>query len=1338
MRISCEFCGAEYEVDEARIPAEGLPIKCARCLAVFVAQAPAQAAAPAAPPPQQTANWGGAPADPWANPASGDPWAAPAVAPNAAWQSPAPSNWSDPNAAWSAPGSTQAWQSPAVDPWAPPPGAPPPSTPSWGPAPTGPAEQDPFAPPMPSGADANRWPPTAPPSLDPALERMLAEESSSVGPTPDADPTRLSPSPWGAPAAGPATQNIAGPETLPAVVPHAPAVRPAEVAGLPGGAQMGDVGAAGTLGAAGGLDYYDLFGREGDRGGGSAVEQVFYAVRRADGSLVGQYDQITVRAHLQIGRLSRGDEASTDGGMSWRALSAYPEFSDLTVVAPAPGSYGPPSGGVASELARIEQSPARPMGADVVASGGAVAVGGSGGMASGAGGAPSMPGGGPDGLAARGSVSMDYLRSGGLSSQGSGGLQGFGGSGELGSSHSSDLGDVPYGAVAPVFGSSLAAPGAAGAEGGLVPQEKEKKSAAERPSWLAPAVNTAEGRASLESRRAERKRRVIMMSSLGALAAAAVGVWLVWDPSFEGEEKIVTKIQLDPATISRYRAQSRTLLQVGSYRAYAEARGKLLSVVRSDPKDFSTKALYLQALLYLVRDYGQAAVAKEVERVRKELGKSGDNSVEFRKAKISYSLWKKDYVDAIRNLDLLLTANPDDKEARYLHGLALSTPKDSAQAVKVFDQLLTAEPKSAKYLRGKAEALLLTNRDAGMAVLRDLVTAAPTNAGGALRLAELYAQQGRREDAKRLFAWLINPQTPAKREASPDEGARAHTFLAQLALEERELEAARGYLELALKVASSDDERVRALVTLGEVLTELRDYKGAIARLEQAQQKQKDSPEVLARLAIALAFDGQSKRARVASTSAQKALLARKVEELSAQERLDHFGAVARAKLSSAIVNELDEIPRLGEAIDDFRAAIENAARTAPEAGNRLALVARVRLGSLLRSQRNLAGAQAELAEALRLDPKSPQVHNGLGDVLRDQKQGDKAEASYRKAIELDGRYHGARFNLATLLSDRGRTKEALDLMEELMKLDPKHPGLNLAMAVAYQRQKRAKEAILAFERAIKANPEDARVYLSIGKAYFEFGGEESFKKARDYLDKAIEKNRSLNEAYFWRGRVLMELGKPEIALDDYKIASEREADNGRYRIYYGAAFEKMGSYRDAFFQYTRAIEELRKQRNEVDIALALYKRGRLRLDRDEVPAALLDLEEALKYEPRNVEVLVLLGDSLAQSRKHGAAVVRYRAALEGGRKLKGLWFKLGKSLLEVNQRPEALKAMTNAAAEDPSDCYPHYYLGYLYKDQKNEGLAVRSLKRFLSLCQKPPETKDVLRDIADMEGRKR
>jgi tetratricopeptide (TPR) repeat protein len=1143
----------------------------------------------------------------------------------------------------------------------------------------------------------------APPDLDPELQRLLSEE-----PLPPA-PVAPAPAPLGADEATRVTPGPPAPLVAPAAVnpwetpgPVAPPSWDSSTRAEPGwGAPVGSVPARAGGGAGPeSLDFADLFSVPEGTQPSRRVEAIEYVVRGRDGVVQGPFDQVTLRAHLQTRRLHGTEECSTDGGISWKALSVFPEFADVIALMEVGREN------ITTDLARVESAPVRQRSVEILETG-------------------------RHGLATPAGASLDQARSAGLGEAQRGSLDGAERGGIEGPrpwapAAAEDRSPGEYGAFSPSIAAAAPSPSPAAPSGAAV----------ERPSWLAPAVTEKGGRSFADALKAQRRRRLVLYSVSGLVLCGGLGFFLLWDPGFEGEEAIRKKITLDEAQVKRHVAQARVLMLVGNYRAYAEARTRLASVVRHDPKDHRSKSLYLQALLYLIREYGQTAISKEAEKLRKELDRAGERDLEFQKAKVSYALWKRDRPEALRYLDRILAAEPEDREALFLKGVALSETRTAPQAVTIFDKLLGMDPKSVKYLRARGEALLLVDQEAGILALRKVLEVAPSDAGASLRLAEIYLDAGRREDAKRLFLWVVDPRASARREASPDELARAYTFLGRIAYEDRDFKMARQYLEAALPAASSELERAHALSTLGDVLVAEREYKLAIERLELAKQKTPDNPDVLARLAVAYVLGGQSGKARQSVQEALKILRARRVEELLPREKARHRLQEATARLASATVNVNDEIPRLGEAVDDYRAAMSIAESVGGAAGKGLLLRARVELASLLRRQKNLGGALNELEAARKIADDSAAVHNGFGEVFADQGQAKKAEEAYRKALALDPRFLKAGFNLAELLSEQGRLEEALKHFDAVAKVDPNYPGLNLAMAISYQRQKRYTEAIDAFERAVKASPDDPRVYLRIGIAYFELGGSENLGKARTYLDRAIEKNRQLNEAYYYRGRVLLALKKPESALDDFKTACEREADNGVYRIYWGWAYEQTNSYRDAMFQYNRAIELLREQRNEVDIAFALYRRGRLRLERDETRSALKDLEDALKYDAANTEVQVLLGESLAQAGQHQKAVERYRAALARGSKVKGLWFKLGRSLLEVNQRAEAARAFLRAAEEDPGDCYPHYYLGYIYKDQRREAEAVRALKRFLSLCKEAPERKDVGRDIYDMERR--
>src|SRR5215470_6332733 len=53
MKVSCESCGAQYDLDERRIPPSGITMKCPACLHQFQVKKPGAAAPPPSPPPKR-------------------------------------------------------------------------------------------------------------------------------------------------------------------------------------------------------------------------------------------------------------------------------------------------------------------------------------------------------------------------------------------------------------------------------------------------------------------------------------------------------------------------------------------------------------------------------------------------------------------------------------------------------------------------------------------------------------------------------------------------------------------------------------------------------------------------------------------------------------------------------------------------------------------------------------------------------------------------------------------------------------------------------------------------------------------------------------------------------------------------------------------------------------------------------------------------------------------------------------------------------------------------------------------------------------------------------------
>ena len=75
----------------------------------------------------------------------------------------------------------------------------------------------------------------------------------------------------------------------------------------------------------------------------------------------------------------------------------------------------------------------------------------------------------------------------------------------------------------------------------------------------------------------------------------------------------------------------------------------------------------------------------------------------------------------------------------------------------------------------------------------------------------------------------------------------------------------------------------------------------------------------------------------------------------------------------------------------------------------------RIDLGIAYHQDGNLEAAEAELEQALALNPDHPIVHNELGIIYRKTGRFDAARESYEAALDVYSGYHFARRNLAVL-----------------------------------------------------------------------------------------------------------------------------------------------------------------------------------------------------------------------------------------------------------------------------------------------------------------------------------
>ncbi len=184
----------------------------------------------------------------------------------------------------------------------------------------------------------------------------------------------------------------------------------------------------------------------------------------------------------------------------------------------------------------------------------------------------------------------------------------------------------------------------------------------------------------------------------------------------------------------------------------------------------------------------------------------------------------------------------------------------------------------------------------------------------------------------------------------------------------------------------------------------------------------------------------------------------------------------------------------------------------------------------------------------------------------------------------------------------------------------------------------------------------------------------EGFQKELDrlwYLKEATAEYRGEDEEL-----LMIEKGKPELALHVLKEKIEKDLDNDRTWTLLGIAYGQLGRYEEAAEAFKKSIE-LRP-----DLPLARYN----------------------------------LGIAYGELDRHQEAVEAYRKAIDLKPDLPEAWYNLGVAYNNLGRYEEAAETFKKAIELSPDDTEAWYNLGAVYLVTGKYKMAIRSLKKAIEL----------------------
>lgn len=598
---------------------------------------------------------------------------------------------------------------------------------------------------------------------------------------------------------------------------------------------------------------------------------------------------------------------------------------------------------------------------------------------------------------------------------------------------------------------------------------------------------------------------------------------------------------------------------------------------------------------------------------------------------------------ARQGLDALLRRDPRDIDALVVSGEVALRARDPKAAIATWQKLAAVE-QSARAAYGLARAHFQAgNHPQAERHAHEALARNREHVGARILLARIEAgDRARHADAVKDLEAILTARASASRE----ELVSAHTLLGDIHLERSRISRAEAAYRDALEL---DPSTGAALSGLGEALFRAGRYSEAQARFEAGAQKSPD--DLPAKVGVA-----------------KSKLMLERVEEA-----LGSLRKLREAHASSVLVKywlgrALEAAGSREQAEEAYRSAVQRKDSSDP-----MLVEAYIALAELENQQGKSEKASTTLAEARERFPSSSAIYRALGEVALTQGRNVEAKEQFEKALELDPEDLPARFKYGVALAREGAHDRALEVFERVMAADPDFPGLALERGLIYERLGKSDEALRQYEAARAKAPDDPDLMLRLGCGYAQAGRP---KEAEALLRKVLGMRPTSAETQHCLGRALLAGGsRLAEALRMLERAAELDPHRAEYHLYVGWAANEAGNVSKAHRALNEAI------RLHQGLADAYWQRGVLRTRQGAVRDAVGDLTRALAISPTHHEARAALAEAYFDLGNLKGALAELEKAVAGRPENADYRFRYGQ-LLAMGEKNDAARVELERALE--------------------------------------------------------
>jgi tetratricopeptide (TPR) repeat protein len=597
--------------------------------------------------------------------------------------------------------------------------------------------------------------------------------------------------------------------------------------------------------------------------------------------------------------------------------------------------------------------------------------------------------------------------------------------------------------------------------------------------------------------------------------------------------------------------------------------------------------------------------------------------------------------------------DPIAQDVAFMSGqLALRTG-DGAGASAAFGKALSLAPGARAHF-GLAQAAMVSGdlKTAGKE-LDATILASPKHGAALVVRAQLTWSLGREdsdaEAALKDLATLL--EGPAKDSISTSDQAEAYALRGVIQFARGRTVEARKAFDEALKV---DSRNVSALVGQGDVFYDEGRYTEAVGRYDTAKGVDPNSTKAIvgdAKTLIALERLADAKTElldavkRFPKSAVAMRWLAICVSDLGGKKEAE--------KDFLAAIGLLD--PKDPEAIDTYAAyatflaaegRADEATATLADAQKKLpdnAALERA-LGDVAEMQGHHADAIVRYRAAIAKDSQDTTSRFRLGQALRRNNMLEEASKVFDDVYTADKSYPGLSLERGILFEQSGHVEDALAQFQKALEKAPNDPDLTLRVGEALVAIGKPEDALPKLKDVLKQRPNSAEAEHYIGRALMLEGGVHAVEAMR-HLRTAADKDPNSAEYHLYVGWLANDEEQPELTLARKEIDRALELDKTLADAYWqrGVNEAKVGANDDALKDLRLALQ-LKPTRYEAHASLAqVYEQ------KNQPDQAIAEWNMAFAHDDSNEFWNFRFGKLLLAQGRYVEAAKRLKAATEAG-----------------------------------------------------------------------------------------